>query len=200
MPSKTRSIRMTAGALIGAAMIGALGGCYYPGGPFWSADRFTYESTEWQPWTITVTDTRTGEPFWSVDVPVGQQLVVGFSEGTGPNEFKPDEIVWEIMPRGRRYGSLNNRMPCPPANARLLEPELRPTPEPVGTAMDEPRPIKRGAFRVVEPIDPQPDPRPVTDPQPQPAQEQTAPERAEPVEPQPEPADEPPIDLPDDGG
>lgn len=108
-------------------------GCHYEGGPLYSADRFTYVSREWQPWTVSLIDTRTGESVWSVDVPVGQKLVLGFREGSGPNEFKPDMMDWGLMPHDRTFGERPNQLPVPPAGARRLEPVLRPTPELPGT-------------------------------------------------------------------
>ena len=144
-----RSFRL--GVLVAALGAGAMaGGCYFPGGPLYSADRYTYESTTWQPWSVTVTDTRTGEPVWSVDVPVDQQVVFSFSQGTGPNEYKPDELVWELMPRGQRFGGRNNRIPCPPAFARRIDATLRPTPE--ADMAGEPRPIRNTGNRVMEPV------------------------------------------------
>jgi hypothetical protein len=127
--------RWAAAGMIVAAVGGAVGtaglaGCYYPGGPGYSADRFTYESTTWQPWTVTLQDTRTGQDFWSVEVPVGQQLVVGFVKGEGlEDEFVPDLMQWQLMPIGNRFGGLENSIPVPPANARLLLPRLRKAPE-----------------------------------------------------------------------
>ncbi|MEO1128152.1 MAG: hypothetical protein AAFX05_00425 [Planctomycetota bacterium] len=144
-------MRPTTAKLLGAIVgLAAMSGCYYPGGPLASVDRYTFESTAWQPWTVTVYDTRTGEAFWSVDVPVGEQVVFGFSTGTGPNEYKPDEIVWELMERGKRFGTRNNRMPAPPSYARRVEPVLRPMPE---HTAGSPRPIEQGAFGVVRPVE-----------------------------------------------
>lgn len=111
----------------------ALSGCHYEGGPLYSADRFTYVSREWQPWTISLIDTRTGESLWSVDVPVGQKLVVGFREGAGPNSFKPDMMDWGLMAHDRTFGERPNQLPVPPAGSRRIEPTLRPTPELPGT-------------------------------------------------------------------
>lgn len=106
-----------------------LGGCYAAGGPRYSADRFTYESTTWSPKTVFVIDTRTGQTLWSVDVPVGQQVVVGFESGNGPNEYMPDTLVWEVMRKDDFFGKLSNRRAAPPPFARRLEFELRPAPE-----------------------------------------------------------------------
>ena len=92
------AILLAAGALTSTA-------CHYQGGPRYSADRFTYESSSWYPKTVSLIDTRTGQTVWTVDIPVGEQLVVGFSRGTGPNEFNTDEIVWGLMPAGQRFGT-----------------------------------------------------------------------------------------------
>ncbi len=185
-------------------------GCHSPGGPLYSADKHTYVSSEWQPWTVSVVDTRTGEAFWSVDVPVGEQLVVQFSRGTGPNEYKPDELVWDVMPAGRWFGALRNRLPCPPSGVRRLEPELRATPEMPGSPAPgspfeatEPRPVRRAEGRVVVPYDPYttdelgtPE-RPAPEAEPEPME---IPEVAPAADPEPagepEPED-PPIDIPE---
>ncbi|MBC7835994.1 MAG: hypothetical protein H7Y88_12975 [Phycisphaerales bacterium] len=118
---------------IGAA---ALGACYYPGGPWYSADRYTYVSTAWQPQTITLTDTRTGEVIWSQDVPVGKQLVIDFTSEDSTSDVNPvvdpahpDMMEWEIMDAGTRFGQLDNAIAVPPADSRRVEMTLRPVPE-----------------------------------------------------------------------
>jgi len=121
----------------------ALTGCHMEGGPGWSADRYTYVSTEWQPKTVTITDTRTGAEIWAVDVPVGQQLVVGFSRGTGPNSEFPDEVVWSLMPARQSSGTQDSRQPVPAAGVRRLEMKLRPGPERVGDELPG-NPFDRG--------------------------------------------------------
>ncbi len=146
-------------ALTLAGTLASTAGCHYPGGPRYSADRYTFESTTWQPATVTLIDTRTGEAIWTVDVPVGQQAVVGFSEGTGPNDLRPDEIVWGLMPLGRRFGTRENRLPCPPASARRVELSYRPAPESPSEMTPEspfgdPRDLNRLGDRVVEPAEP----------------------------------------------
>jgi hypothetical protein len=199
MPRGRTSLAIRAAAVLLAGTLGVA--CHSPGGPLYSADKFTYVSTEFQPWTVTVIDTRTGEAFWSVDVPVGEQLVVQFSRGTGPNEHRPDEIVWELMPAGRWFGALNNRQPCPPSGARRLDPTLRAAPEMPGSPVPgspfdatEPRPVRRAEGRVVVPYDPyaeddelgeiqRPDPEPEPD--------------AMEIPEDPPASDEPPIDLPE---
>ncbi len=116
------------------AVAGVLGlsGCYYEGGPLSSQDRFTYVSRPFQPWTVDLVDVRTGETIWSVDVPVGQQLVVDFQparSGQPQDPWRPDTMLWDVMPEGRRFGALNNKLAVPSHNARRLEPKLRAVPE-----------------------------------------------------------------------
>ncbi|MEM8834972.1 MAG: hypothetical protein AAGD00_04035 [Planctomycetota bacterium] len=123
--------RFAAGALaVGVTL--PLSGCFTntQSGLTGSRDKHTYVSTTWRPWTVTLVDTRTGEPLWSVDVPVGQQLVVDFTEGSGPNEYKPDMMAWRLMEAGRLgFGGSKNRIPVPSQYARRIEPTLRPVPE-----------------------------------------------------------------------
>ena len=125
---------MTRNRLGVMAMAGvlALGGCYYEGGPLSSQDRFTYVSRPFQPWTVDLVDVRTGETIWSVDVPVGQQLVVDFQaakSGQTKDPWRPDTMLWDVMPEGRRFGALANKISVPASNARRLEPKLRAVPE-----------------------------------------------------------------------
>lgn len=127
--------RESAVIVVCCVLASCLGGCNSPGGMGYSADRFVYQSNEWQPWTVSLVDTRTGESLWSVDVPVGQQLVVGFREGSGPNEFKPDMMYWGLTEYGRGVSRTQNQIPAPGPLSRRLEPVLRPTPELPGTPL-----------------------------------------------------------------
>ncbi len=136
MAMKTGSGRgagwMVAGVIASAAAlsgVGGLGGCHTPGGIAYSADRYTYVSTEWQPYTISLVDTTTGETVWTVDVPVGKQLFMAFRTGSGPNEFRPDMLDWQIEEAGRLFGTPRNQIPSPGRNTRRVEVELRPVPE-----------------------------------------------------------------------
>lgn len=149
------ALLLAAGALTSTA-------CHYQGGPRYSADRFTYESSSWYPKTVSLIDTRTGQTVWTVDIPVGEQLVVGFSRGTGPNEFNTDEIVWGLMPAGQRFGTRDNRMPCPPSGVRRLDVALRPAPELPGdmAAGAAPREVRNVGGRVLRPVDPDEAPAP----------------------------------------
>lgn len=138
----------------------ALTGCFNEGGTGYSGGTQTIVSRTWTPKTVSLVDTRTGETTWSVDVPVGQQLVYSFSKGTGPNELRPDEIVWGVMESGRKFGQRNNRQPCPPSSARRIDLALRPAPENPGDTLpgtpfeeQNPRDIERGENRTVRPAD-----------------------------------------------
>lgn len=115
-------------ALAGATL---LGGCYKPGGSGFSTDTFTYPSTSWQPCTITLKDTRTDQAIWSIDVPVGKQLVIDFRKDEGiPGSGTPDLMRWEIMDIGEQFGELDNSLPVPPApDGRRVDHTLRPAPE-----------------------------------------------------------------------
>jgi hypothetical protein len=106
-------------------------GCFYnEGGLGMSEDKHVYVSRSHQPWTVTVRDTRTGQAFWSVDVPVGKKLVVQFLEGQGSeNKFTPDLMQWGLMDESDGYGNLTNSLPVPARDVRRLEPTLRATPE-----------------------------------------------------------------------
>ena len=64
-----------------------LGGCYSPsGGLMTSTGRAqTYYSTESLPATVTIVDTRTAEPFFTIEIPVGKQLTLDFKTVIGIN-------------------------------------------------------------------------------------------------------------------
>ena len=94
-------------------------GCYLPGGNGFSNDTHTFQSTSWNPVTVSLKDTRTGQDIWSVDVPVGKQLVMHFRDGDGvEGSGMPDVMEWEIMDNGEMFGQLNNTIPVPPASNR----------------------------------------------------------------------------------
>jgi len=126
-------------ALLAAA---ALSGCYQPGGPYWSADTHTYWSTTWAPKTVSLLDTRTGETIWTAEVPVDKQLVMQFVEDRGRGGELPDLMQWEIMDRGRNFGSLSNQTPVPAKHRRRVDLALRPAPEAPDEAMDAAPPVR----------------------------------------------------------
>lgn len=126
--------RFKRAALLASALVAAAAssGCYFEGGPGWSADRFAYVSRTWTPKTVTLIDTRTGEAMWSMDVPVGQRLVIDFKTTQPmekPDAWLPDTMHWDIMPERQRFGGLKNQMPVPPPSSRRVDVTLRPTPE-----------------------------------------------------------------------
>jgi hypothetical protein len=120
----------TGGILLAAALAAGIGGCYSEGGLGWSEDQFVYVSRPYQPWMVSLKDTRTGQEVWSVEVPVGKQLVVRFLPKTGTEgSFTPDRMDWGLMDEGTEEGRLGNSLPVPPANSRILVPVLRTVPE-----------------------------------------------------------------------
>lgn len=119
---------LTAAAVIAGATV--LPGCYSEGGLGWSEDQHVYISRPHQPWNVTLRDTRSGQDFWTVEVPVGKQLVIHFVKGAGTSDsYTPDLMEWAIMDDGAESERLDNTLPVPPANARRIDTALRPTPE-----------------------------------------------------------------------
>lgn len=128
----TRSQRFTLATSLLSTCLGVslLAGCYSEGGLPWSEDQHVFVSRPYQPWTVSLKDTRTGEEFWSVEVPVGKQLVVHFVTGAGAKgSYAGDQMEWGLFNEGEAYGALGNTIPVPPANSRRLETTLRPVPE-----------------------------------------------------------------------
>jgi hypothetical protein len=129
--SSARSIVATILAAASCALIG----CNTEGGRGFSSDSYTYVSRTWSPKTVTLFDTRTGETLWSVDLPVGKQMSVGFRRGTGPNEYKPDMMYWGMTEPGRLGRVQKNWIPVPPHYSRRLDLTLREAPESPGITM-----------------------------------------------------------------
>lgn len=106
------------GVALSALVVAAMNGCsvapYLEGGDGVSHDQHVYVSTADQPKTVSLKDHRTDEILWTVEVPVGQQLAVRFSDGYYPeNPSFSDQMRWDLMPAGKAYGSLNNEMAVP---------------------------------------------------------------------------------------
>lgn len=132
----TRYTRPVLMSILGGTLL--LSGCmaFQPEGPYWSADRYCYESHSWQPWTVTIIDTRTGQAVFSMDVPVGKELVFEFFEEDGdkvgddfPSPIYPDKMTWDIWPKGQRYGDPRYSMSVPAAPHRRIDSKLRKVPE-----------------------------------------------------------------------
>ncbi len=108
-----------------------LSGCHSlntmkPGGRGASLDQFTYVSDAWSPKTVRLVDTRSQEEIWSMDVPVGQKLIVRFYPNkTKDNVDFPDAMRWDVIPATQLATLLDNSMPVPGRWARRLEMELR---------------------------------------------------------------------------
>ena len=130
MPRITSLASLALAASLGAA---TLTGCasHREGGSGFSNDTFTYVSTTYQPKTITLIDSRDGEPVWAVDVPVGMKLTVQFKENGAKRSSPdtPDVMIWGLGNATRNSVSLSNRIPVPPADARRLDMSLRDAPE-----------------------------------------------------------------------
>lgn len=133
-----RTLRGTLSAGLVVA-VASLFGCYTEGGNHMSMDRFTYASTSWQPKTITLVDTRTGESIWSIDVPVGQRLSMQFIEGKNKqDQYRSAVMRWDLAPGDTIFGSLKNQMAVPDKSVRRVEMKLRPAPEMPTVAATEP--------------------------------------------------------------
>ncbi len=111
---------------------GSLSGCYSTKGGLMpsSNSTFTYVSETWSPKTVQVVDTRSDEVFFSLTLPVGKQLTFKFLTGGGDDPVvTPDRMQWEVWDAPHSSGKLSNQLTCPPATARRIQVELRPTPE-----------------------------------------------------------------------
>jgi hypothetical protein len=138
MRHATRPAKLTLITLL-AASWSVVSGCLNTNGGFSlmseggvgaSLDSHVYVSRSWQPWTVTVRDTRTGQAFWSIDVPVGKKLALQFVRGSGTDtQYSPDLMKWGLMDEFATFSNLTNSLPVPAADSRRLEPTLRAVPE-----------------------------------------------------------------------
>jgi hypothetical protein len=107
-------------ALIGAASCALLAGCK-------STEVYTYRSSAFTPQTVTLVDVTSGEPLWAVDVPVGQQLDLRFTERESTAEgFGSDTMRWTLSPIGQNWKGAVSELRVPPPSARRLDVSLRP--------------------------------------------------------------------------
>lgn len=177
---------------------------------------FTYWSEPHMPQTVELIDLRTGETLFAVDIPPRQQLVVKFKKNHNQkDEWMPDIMKWDLMPRGNKFGKLDNSMPVPPSFSRRLDVSLRDIPEmpDVPRYSDDQVPVDMempaaehndwvtpASDQPVAPAAGQPTPMtelPASEPTPVVPMSEPAPKPQE-VPAAPEPAPEPLIDLPDD--
>lgn len=127
-----RHARATLGLLALSLAGSTLAGCYAEGGPWYSADSYAYVSREWEPKTVTLRDTRTGQDFWSIDVPVGKKLLMSFDDEAGSkNGYTPSLMTWGLVEENYDLGcpDLKNTLAVPPASGRRVDVAIRPTPE-----------------------------------------------------------------------
>jgi len=149
----TTSFRMTSAlALIASASILALGGCQ-------STEEFTYQSTSLTPQTVTLLDTTSGDTLWVVDVPVGQQLDMKFTERPATaEEFGSDIMRWTISPLGQPWQGSPSEVRVPPPSSRRLDVSLRKSGEARQTPVIEPFKQPAGStmpgIRAVAPVAP----------------------------------------------
>ena len=123
---------------VAAALI--LAGCYSPSGGWVKriGAANTYYSTESRPATITIVDTRTAEPFFTIEIPVGKQLTLNFKEGEGDDPvLTPDLMVYQIFDLGTSIGKLRNSVTVPNQYSRRIDVDYRPAPENAAPPPDE---------------------------------------------------------------
>ncbi len=119
-------------SLWAVAFFALLVGCYTPAGGFnpGTGRGFVYISTPTRPVTITLVDTRNGEAFFKLDIPVGEQLTFKFVEGSGTGaRMEPTKMLWSVWEAKTEFGSLNNQLICPPESCRRIDVTYRPAPE-----------------------------------------------------------------------
>ena len=124
---------------VAAALI--LAGCYSPSGGLIKrrGAANTYYSTQSRPATVTIVDTRTEEPFFTIEIPVGKQLTMDFKEGKGDDPvLTPDLMVYQIFDLGTSIGKLRNSVTVPNQFCRRIDVDYRPAPEEMPPSPDKP--------------------------------------------------------------
>ncbi len=117
---------LTSALLVGLGLV--LAGCHSTrGGAFpRTGGSQTYYSTDTMQKTITVVDSRTGEVYLQIDVPVGKQLSLDFVKDGGDDPVNtPDLMRYQIMDQGTLIGRLRNAMSVPNAASRRIEVAVR---------------------------------------------------------------------------
>jgi hypothetical protein len=84
-------------------------------------------------------DTRTEEPFFTIEIPPGKQLTVDFQEGKGDDPvLTPDLMVYQIFDLGTSMGKLRNSVTVPHSYNRRIDVDYRPGPEAAPPSPDKP--------------------------------------------------------------
>ena len=120
-------IRMTL-VLMTLSATGLLSGCHGPGGAFMhhTGQSQTFHSTERLPKSVTITDTRTNEVVFQMEIPVGQQLTFNFLSDRGDDSLeRPDLMQYELFPINTRFGRLTNSMSVPNSTSRRIDVDFR---------------------------------------------------------------------------
>ncbi len=131
LPMANRA-RVFAFSLSGVVLLSSFGGCYRPAGSYYpgTGQGYTYISTEMKPVTITLVDTRTEQPFFKLDIPVGKQLSFNFLGGKGDDPVtRPDRLTYAIWESNTETGRLTNQLTCPPQDCVRIDYSLRKAPE-----------------------------------------------------------------------
>lgn len=127
--------RMLVTAALAVATLTA-GGCLFPsvsgnyeGGSRASDDKHVYVSRPHSPKTVSLVNTVTNETLWTVEIPVGDQLVLRFYDNKHDDPIMSSNMRWEVMEETTSARPLNNVMAVPGRNFRRLDLELREAPE-----------------------------------------------------------------------
>jgi len=117
-----RAVKLGALALL---VVGTLSGCMHrQGGTMFSGPKsaITYYSTESLQKSVTVVDTRTEQPVFSMDIPVGKQLTIQFMADKGDDPVNtPDMMYYQVWDLGTTVGQLRNSMTVPNAASRRID-------------------------------------------------------------------------------
>jgi hypothetical protein len=123
MPSAP-SIRLAGRLSLAVAAIAALAGCHSPRGGLLShpGGSSTYYSSETTQKTVVIIDLRSGEEFFTIDIPPGKQLTFDFVENAGDDPVHtPDLLRYEIWDYPRITGRLTNMLSVPNAASRRID-------------------------------------------------------------------------------
>ncbi len=119
--------------LAALAAVTVIGGCAVPGswegGSRVSDDKHVYVSRPYEPKTISVVNTATGETIWTVEIPVGEQLIVRFYDNKHDDPIMSANMRWEITEETTDFRRMTNLMTVPGRDFRRIDMELRDTPE-----------------------------------------------------------------------
>lgn len=103
---------------------GVAGCMHKEGGTMFSSpdSSITYVSTEQLQKTVTIVDTRTEEPLFSMAVPVGKQLTIKFVPDRGNDSVNtPDLMYYQVWDDATPFGQLRNSMTVPNAVCRRID-------------------------------------------------------------------------------